>query len=167
LPVVVARLFNTVGPRQTGRYGMVLPRFIEAAKVGEPLRVFGDGTQTRCFCNVRDAVEALMRLQNAPESRGNVVNVGSTESICIKDLASAVIQALDSSSTIEQVSYERVHPAGYEDMRQRRPNVEKLLALVGFCPRTPLTETIREMVGSSELRPAEAGDDRGFHGRRG
>ena len=152
LPVVIARLFNTVGPRQTGRYGMVLPRFIEAAKAGEPLRVFGDGRQMRCFCDVRDAVEALVRLQNAPQTRGNVVNVGSTDSISIMDLALAVIQALDSSSTIELVPYEQVHPAGYEDMRQRQPNVEKLVALVGFSPRILVMATIREMVRNESGR---------------
>jgi UDP-glucose 4-epimerase len=146
LPVIIARLFNTVGPRQTGRYGMVLPRFVEAAKAGEPLRVFGDGRQTRCFCDVKDVVEALGRLQNAPQARGNVVNVGSTQSISIMDLASAVIQALDSGSRIELVPYEQVRPAGYEDMRQRRPSVEKLVALVGFSPQTPLMATIQEMI---------------------
>jgi UDP-glucose 4-epimerase len=151
LPVIIARLFNTVGPRQTGRYGMVLPRFIEAAKAGEPLRVFGDGKQTRCFCDVGDAVEALVRLQNTPHARGKVVNVGSTESIRIMDLASAVIQALDSGSTIEQVPYEQVHPAGYEDMRQRRPNVEKLVALVGFSPQTSLMAVIREMAARNRI----------------
>ena len=152
LPVIIARLFNTVGPRQTGRYGMVLPRFIAAAKAGEPLRVFGDGRQARCFCNVRDAVEALVRLQNAPQARGQIVNVGSTQSISIMDLALAAIQALESGSTIERVPYERVHPAGYEDMRQRQPNVEKLVALVGFSPRTPLMATIGEMVRNESGR---------------
>jgi UDP-glucose 4-epimerase len=146
LPVVIARLFNTVGPRQTGRYGMVLPRFIEAARNGKPLRVYGDGRQTRCFCDVGDVVEALVRLQHAPRARGRIVNVGSTEPIRILDLASAAIQALGSSSTIELVPYEQVHPAGYEDMRQRRPKVERLEALTGFSPQTPLMATIREMV---------------------
>ena len=155
LPVIIARLFNTVGPRQTGRYGMVLPRFIEAAKAGEPLRVFGDGSQTRCFCDVRDAVEALVRLQNAPQARGQIVNVGSTQSISILDLALAVIQTLDSSSTMERVPYEQVHPAGYEDMRQRRPNVEKLVALVSFSPQAPLLATIREIVRNESGRQGE------------
>lgn len=152
LPLIIARLFNTVGPRQTGRYGMVLPRFIAAAKAGEPLRVFGDGQQARCFCDVRDAVEALVRLQSAPQARGQVVNVGSTQSISILDLASSVILAVGSGSTIERVPYERVHPAGYEDMRQRRPRVEKLLSLVGFSPRIPLMTTIREIVDNKSGR---------------
>jgi UDP-glucose 4-epimerase len=146
LPVIIARLFNTVGPRQTGRYGMVLPRFIEAAKAGRPLRVYGDGRQTRCFCHVADTVEALRRLQNAPQARGKIVNVGSTESIRIMDLARAVIRTIDSGSTIELVPYSRIHPAGYEDMRHRQPCVEKLVALVGFSPQTPLAATIREMM---------------------
>jgi UDP-glucose 4-epimerase len=145
LPVVIARLFNTVGPRQTGRYGMVMPRFIEAARAGKPLRVYGDGRQSRCFCNVRDAVEALVRLQRTPQARGQIVNVGSTEPVVIADLASAVVRTLDSSSPIDLVPYDKVHPAGYEDMRQRRPDVEKLRALTGFSPQTPLSVTIDEL----------------------
>src|SRR5207244_6870214 len=103
LPVIVARLFNTVGPRQTGRYGMVLPRFIAAAKAGEPLRVFGDGQQTRCFCYVADAVEALVRLQNSPRACGEIFNVGGTEEISILGLAELVIETLGSKSAIELV----------------------------------------------------------------
>jgi UDP-glucose 4-epimerase len=146
LPVVIARVFNTIGPRQIGRYGMVLPRFVEAAKRGAPLRVFGDGTQTRCFCDVEDTVEALVRLQNQPPARGGIVNVGGTEPVRILDLARAVIQAAGSSSKIELVPYERVRAAGYEDMSQRRPCVEKLAALVGFTPRTPLSATLARML---------------------
>src|SRR5262245_4647346 len=103
LRVTIARLFNTVGPRQTGRYGMVLPRFIAAAKAGAPLRVFGDGRQTRCFCDVRDTVEALMRLQNTPAARGEIFNVGGTEEISIHELAKLVIETLGSKSAIEFV----------------------------------------------------------------
>ncbi len=101
LPVVIARLFNTVGPRQTGRYGMVLPRFIEAARSGQPLRVYGDGQQTRCFCHVRDTVEALVRLQGCAAARGQIFNVGSTEEVSILDLARKVIELLGSKSAIE------------------------------------------------------------------
>jgi len=144
LPVVIARLFNTVGPRQTGRYGMVLPRFIAAAKAGQPLRVFGDGCQTRCFCHVADTVEALRRLLACPEARGQVVNVGSTEEVRVRDLAELVIRVVGSPSMIEYVSYDDAYAPGFEDMRRRRPSVEKLARLTGFRPRTPLREIVRQ-----------------------
>ena len=142
LPVVIARLFNTVGPRQTGRYGMVLPRFIEAAKAGQPLRVFGDGAQTRCFCWVQDCVEALVRLQNCPAARGNIFNIGSTEEVSIRQLAEQVIRALDSSSIIELVPYGQAYAPGFEDMRRRKPLVGRLASKTGFRPATSLRELI-------------------------
>jgi UDP-glucose 4-epimerase len=144
LPVTIARLFNTVGPRQTGRYGMVLPRFIAAAKRGEPLIVHGDGLQSRCFCFVKDTVEALVRLQNCPASRGEVFNLGSTEEITILDLAKLIISTLHSPSKIELIPYAQAYAPGFEDMRRRKPSVEKLSAIVGFCPATTLRETIRQ-----------------------
>ena len=122
LPVTIARLFNTVGPRQTGRYGMVLPRFIEAAKAGKPLRVFGDGLQRRCFCYVGDAVEALVRLQNCPAARGEIFNVGGREEISILALAEMVISVVGSKSPIERIPYEKVYGAGFEDMQRRKPH---------------------------------------------
>ena len=143
VPVIIARLFNTVGPRQTGRYGMVLPRFIAAAKRGEPLQVFGDGKQTRCFCYVQDTVEALVRLQNSPTAHGKVFNVGSAEEITINELAKAVIEILDSSSRIEFISYEKAHAPGFEDMLRRKPVLEKLTREIGFSPATSLQEIIR------------------------
>jgi UDP-glucose 4-epimerase len=143
LPVVIARLFNTVGPRQTGRYGMVLPRFIAAAKAGRPLRVYGDGNQTRCFCHVRDTVEALIRLQNCPAARGQVFNVGGTEQIRICELARRVIQELGSRSSIEFVGYADAYAPGFDDLRRRKPNVAKLARFTGFRPDTPLDEIIR------------------------
>jgi len=136
LPVVVTRLFNTVGPRQTGSYGMVLPRFIAAAKRGEPLKVHGDGLQTRCFCHVTDAVEALVRLQHCAAAKGGVFNIGGTEEISIKGLAELVIQVLGSKSRIELVPYPSAS-AGFDDLRQRKPGVEKLAAQVGFRPKPP------------------------------
>jgi UDP-glucose 4-epimerase len=144
LPVVIARLFNTVGPRQTGRYGMVLPRFIAAAKGGEPLRVFGDGEQTRCFCDVQDAIEALVRLMACPEARGHVFNVGGTEEITIAALARLVIHTLGSSSSIERVPYNEAYEPGFEDMRRRKPCMAKLARFIAFCPATPLKEIIRK-----------------------
>ncbi len=142
LPVVIARLFNTVGPRQTGRYGMVLPRFIAAAKSGEPLKVHEDGLQTRCFCYVLDTVEALVRLQNCPAARGEVFNVGGTEEISILDLARQVVAVLGAKSAIEFVSYNQAYAPGFEDMRRRKPVVEKLFQATGFRPATPLRKII-------------------------
>jgi UDP-glucose 4-epimerase len=143
-PVVIARLFNTVGPRQSGQYGMVLPRFIEAAKLGQPLKVFGGGGQTRCFCYVNDTVEALVRLQNCPSSRGEIFNVGSSEEISIAQLAETVIAILRSSSSIEYVPYEQAYAAGFEDMLRRKPITEKLARFVGFQPRTSLRQIVEQ-----------------------
>jgi UDP-glucose 4-epimerase len=138
LPVIIARLFNTVGPRQTGQYGMVLPRFIAAAKSGQPLKVYGDGQQTRCFCYVRDTVEALVRLQNCVAARGQVFNVGGTEEISMQNLANRVIELMGSQSTVEFVPYNQAYEPGFEDMRRRKPVVDKLAATIGFHPCTPL-----------------------------
>ena len=143
LPVVIARLFNTVGPRQTGRYGMVLPRFIEAAKRSRPLQVHDDGEQSRCFCYVQDAVEALVRLQHTPAARGEVFNVGSTEEISIRELARLVIEVLGSRSPIEFVPYDKAYAPGFDDMRRRRPNVDKLESVTDFRPSTLLRRIIQ------------------------
>ena len=143
LPVVIARLFNTVGPRQTGRYGMVLPRFIAAAKAGLPLKVYGDGQQTRCFCYVSDTVEALARLQQCPAARGQVFNVGGTEEVSIRQLAELVIEILGSRSAIQLVPYDRAYAPGFDDMRQRKPVTDKLLRVTGFRPTVSLAEIIR------------------------
>jgi UDP-glucose 4-epimerase len=148
LPVVIARLFNTVGPRQTGRYGMVLPRFIAAARGGQPLKVHDDGGQTRCFCYVNDTVEALVRLQQSPAARGEVFNVGSTEEISILELARQVVAILNSSSAIEFVSYNQAYAPGFEDMRRRKPVVDKLFRVTQFRPATPL-RTIIELTAAS------------------
>jgi UDP-glucose 4-epimerase len=143
LPVTIARLFNTVGPRQTGRYGMVLPRFIAAAKKNVPLIVFGDGRQTRCFCCVHDAVEALVRLQNCQKARGEIFNVGGTAEVSVMELARLVVATLGSKSKIELVPYDQAYAPGFGDMRRRKPNVEKLERFVKFKPQTPLKEIIR------------------------
>jgi UDP-glucose 4-epimerase len=150
LPVTIVRLFNTVGPRQTGRYGMVLPRFITAAKRGEPLLVHGDGLQSRCFCYVKDTVEALVRLSQNPAARGQVFNIGSTEEITILDLAKLVVATLGSKSKIELIAYDKAYAPGFEDMRRRKPSVEKLAAATGFRPATTLRETIRQTSESLE-----------------
>ena len=142
LPVVIARLFNTVGPRQTGRYGMVLPRFIAAARAGSPLPVHGDGRQTRCFCYVGDTVEALVRLHNCEAARGEVFNIGGTEEVSIHELAQKVIRILNSSSAIGAVPYSSAYEPGFEDMRRRRPVVSKLEGAVRFSPQTSLDRII-------------------------
>lgn len=148
LPVTIVRLFNTVGPRQTGRYGMVLPRFLEAARSGDPLRVFGDGSQTRCFSFVSDVVEALVRLQRCAPANGQVVNVGGTEEISILDLARRVLEVTESHSPIEFVPYDLAYAPGFEDMQRRRPCVTKLQTLVGFTASTSLDEIIRRTAES-------------------
>jgi UDP-glucose 4-epimerase len=148
LPVVITRLFNTVGPRQTGRYGMVLPRFIAAAKRGEPLKVYGDGLQSRCFCFVRDTVEALVRLQNCAAARGEVFNVGGTEEITILALAELVIETLGSKSPVWFVPYAEAYAPGFEDMRRRKPRIEKLALAVGIRPATPLRQIIQRTAES-------------------
>jgi len=147
LPVIIARLFNTVGPRQTGRYGMVLPRFIAAAKKNEPLKVFGDGKQSRCFCLVNDVVEALVRLQNCKKARGEIFNIGGTEEVSISELAKLVVKTLGSKSKIVLIPYDKAYAPGFDDMRRRKPRVEKLERFVKFKPRTPLREIIRLTAG--------------------
>ena len=147
LPVTIARLFNTVGPRQTGRYGMVLPRFIAAAKANEPLRVFGDGAQSRCFGFVQDVVEALVRLQKCDAARGEIFNIGGTEEISILELAKLVVETLGSKSKIELISYDQAYAPGFDDMRRRKPQVEKLERCVNFKPQTTLREIIRLTAG--------------------
>jgi nucleoside-diphosphate-sugar epimerase len=147
LPVIIARLFNTVGPRQTGRYGMVLPRFIAAAKKNEPLKVFGDGKQTRCFGFVLDVVESLVRLQPCQQARGEIFNVGGTEEVAILDLAKLVVKTLGSKSKIELIPYDQAYAPGFDDMRRRKPRVEKLERFVKFKPQTPLREIIRRTAG--------------------
>ncbi len=156
LPVIVVRLFNTVGPRQTGRYGMVLPNFVKAAMDGKPISVYGNGQQSRCFCDVRDTVEALTRLIDTPRSVGEVINVGNTEEISIEALAQLVKQRTRSSSPIEFIPYDRAYEPGFEDMMRRVPNVEKLQALTGFRPQTPLTEIIDRVTAyfQSKSEPA-------------
>lgn len=142
LPVIITRFFNTVGPRQTGRYGMVLPRFIAAAKQGLPLRIFGDGTQSRCFCHVQDTVEALLRLQACPQAAGEIFNIGSQEEISILDLARLVIGTLQSQSPLEFVPYDQAYAPGFEDMVRRKPDIRKLERTIGFRPQTTLARII-------------------------
>jgi UDP-glucose 4-epimerase len=146
LPVVVARLFNTVGPRQTGRYGMVLPNFVQSALLGKPITVYGDGTQTRSFCHVKDVVEALTKLMDEPAAEGDVFNVGNDHEISIKDLAQRVKEMTGSPSEIEFIPYEKAYGPGFEDMQRRCPNVEKLKNLIGFKPNHDLDAIIQSVI---------------------
>jgi nucleoside-diphosphate-sugar epimerase len=145
VPTVVVRLFNTVGPRQVGSYGMVLPRFVASALSGEPLEVFGDGLQSRCFCDVRDVVEVLPRLIGSRGCAGRVFNVGSDESISIEALAQLVIETLGSRSGISHVPYGQAYPDGFEDLRHRRPALDRVREAVGFEPKVGLRETIEDL----------------------
>ncbi len=146
LPVIIARLFNTVGPRQTGRYGMVLPRFVRAALRDVPLRVYGDGQQTRCFCYVGDTVRALIALLDHPGAIGNIFNVGNPQEVSILELAQRVVHLANSSSPIVLVPYEHAYEAGFEDMRRRVPDISRLTALTGFRPTLDLDAIIRTVI---------------------
>jgi len=156
-PTVVARFFNTVGPGQLGDYGMVLPRFVAAALAGEPIRVFGDGTQSRCFCDVRDVAAAVPRLLRNPDCRGRVFNVGSDRPITIAALAELVTGTLGSGSTIERVPYDDAYPAGYEDLKRRRPDLSRVRDAIGFEPDTPLVDTINDLAEAIRSGQPSAG----------
>lgn len=156
LPTVVVRLFNTVGPRQTPAYGMVLPRFVEQALKGEPLTVYGDGSQTRCFCHVEDVVDALLRLLEDPSCVGDVFNVGATEEISIYQTAERVIATTGSSSQIQLVAYEDAYEEGFEDMMRRVPDISKIREAVGWEPKTGLDQIIVELVEHVKQRAGTA-----------
>lgn len=146
LPTIIVRLFNTVGPRQTGQYGMVVPRFVKQAIAGRPLTVFGDGSQTRCFCHVMDVVGALMKLVDTPSSVGEVFNIGSTEEVSILQLAETVKRLASSSSEIVFVPYDEAYEEGFEDMPRRVPDTTKIDRLVGFQPTFTLDGIIRSVI---------------------
>jgi UDP-glucose 4-epimerase len=138
LHCVIARLFNTVGPRQSGQYGNVIPRFVQAALSGEPLEVHGDGSQTRCFCHVRDVVRGLEGLMSTPDTTGRIYNVGSTEVVTILGLAERILRLTGSSSEVVFVPYEQVYGQGIEEMHQRIPSIEKIRAATGWEPTVDL-----------------------------
>ncbi len=160
LPVVVVRLFNTVGPRQTGRYGMVIPNFVRQALAGRPITVYGDGTQTRCFCDVRDVVGALVALMDHPAAVGEVFNVGSNEEVSIAELAEVVKVLADSRSELVYVPYGEAYEAGFEDMPRRVPDIGKINRLVGFRPTRSLEQILTGVIEHhrgrlrAEVRPA-------------
>jgi UDP-glucose 4-epimerase len=146
LPVVIVRLFNTVGPRQTGQYGMVLPTFVRQALASQPITVFGDGTQTRSFTYVGDVVDALVKLSTEPRAVGDVFNIGSTTEVAIQDLAERVKKMTKSVSPIVKVPYDVAYEAGFEDMPRRVPDITKIQSLIGFAPKMGLEDIIRSVV---------------------
>lgn len=146
VPVIVARFFNTVGPRQTGRYGMVLPNFVSQALTGAPITVFGTGKQSRCFCHVQDAVEAVIRLVDSGKAVGEVVNVGSDQEITIEQLAQSVRDRAESTSEIVYFPYDQAYEPGFEDMVRRVPSLKKLFMITKFSPKTSLQETIDSVI---------------------
>ncbi len=153
LPVIVVRLFNTVGPRQTGRYGMVLPNFVEQALAAKPITVYGSGKQSRCFCDVRDTVEALVRLVETPRAIGEVVNIGNTEEVTIENLARIIRDRTHSTSEIVYVPYDQAYEPGFEDMQRRVPCIDKLCELTGFQPRTSLVEIVDRVADHMREKP--------------
>jgi len=146
LPVVICRFFNTVGPRQTGTYGMVIPRLVEQALAGKPLTVYGDGQQTRCFCNVKDTVRAVMALASDEKAVGQIYNVGSQEEIAIGALAQRVLARAKSRSSIQMIPYEQAYEAGFEDMVRRVPSTDKIRAAIGWQPSVALDQTLDEVI---------------------
>jgi len=146
LPTVIVRIFNTIGPRQTGRYGMVVPTFVKQALSGHPITVFGDGKQSRCFTSVNDVVKALIALANHPKAPGWVYNIGSNTEITIEDLANKIKQMTNSDSPIVYVPYDKAYEAGFEDMRRRVPDISRIRNLIGFTPNSSLDESLQKII---------------------
>jgi UDP-glucose 4-epimerase len=146
LPVVIVRFFNTVGPRQTGRYGMVIPNFVRQALAGQPITVHGDGSQTRSFCHVRDVVGALLRLMDEPRAVGEVFNVGNSQEISIMALAERVRALTSSGSPIVTIPYDQAYESGFEDMPRRVPDLSKIHGLVGYEARTDLDAILADVI---------------------
>src|SRR5437870_4631969 len=152
LPVTIVRLFNTVGPRQTGRYGMVVPRFVHQALTGEPITVFGDGRQTRTFTHVKDAVWAMLELLKCPSAAGEIFNVGGKDEISIEELARRVKEVLQSSSPIVYVPYADAYEEGFEDMQRRLPDIRKISELTGYAPKYDLNDVIVDVAAYHRQR---------------
>ena len=149
LQVRLVRLFNTVGPRQVGHYGMVVPRFVTAALKNKPLSVYGSGDQIRCFCHVSDAVRALLLVIDSDKAIGQVFNIGNNQQISIMELAKKIIEVTDSSSEIEQIPYEKAYPAGFEDMQRRVPDISKIKQVLGWAPEINLDQIIKDIAAFS------------------
>jgi UDP-glucose 4-epimerase len=146
LPVVIVRLFNTCGPRQTGQYGMVIPRFVKQALLDHPITIYGDGQQTRCFCDVSDVVSGVLALAEEPAAEGEVFNLGSDEETTIEDLALRIKDLAGSRSSIEHIAYERAYEEGFEDMRRRVPDLTKVRETIGYEPQIRLAELLERVV---------------------
>ncbi|MBL8055603.1 MAG: GDP-mannose 4,6-dehydratase [Anaerolineales bacterium] len=146
VPVVICRFFNTVGPRQSGSYGMVIPRLVQQALAGQPLTVYGDGSQSRCFCNVRDTVRAVLALAAEPAAVGEIFNVGSQDEITIRALAERVLARAGAGGPLRLVPYEQAYEKGFEDMQRRVPGLAKIQAMIGWAPTVPLDETLDEVI---------------------
>lgn len=155
VPTVITRLFNVAGPRQSGRYGMVIPRFVDQALHDRPLTVFGDGLQTRCFCHVRDAVDGFAALIEHPDAYGKVFNIGRPEEVSIRQLAERIIVLSDSASSIRYVPYGEAYGDGYEDMRRRVPDISRARELIGFEPKLDLDEIILSVIAERRARATE------------
>ena len=155
LPVVIPRLFNTVGPRQRGRYGMVIPRFMKQALRGEAITVYGDGSQRRCFCDVADVVRAIMGLAEHSDASGRVFNVGGTESISMHALAEKVRDVVSSDSEIIRVPYDQAYAPGFEDMQRREPDISRVRELLGWEPKASLDDTLRRTADYVRTVPLE------------
>lgn len=146
LPVVIVRLFNTVGPRQTGEYGMVIPNFVSKALHGFPVPVYGDGTQTRCFCHVKDVVPAMVEMMTRQKAYGGVFNIGSDQEISIKELAELVVRKTGSQAGIQYIPYEEAYPIGFEDMERRVPDLKRAGALIGYRPSRTLDDILEDVI---------------------
>jgi UDP-glucose 4-epimerase len=146
VPLVICRFFNTVGPRQTGTYGMVIPRLVKQAVNDLPLTVYGDGQQTRCFCNVTDTVRAVVGLSQEPRATGEIFNVGSSDEITILELAQRIVQRAHSRSEIKLIPYDLAYGSGFEDMRRRVPSTDKIKTIIGWQPTVPLDQTLDEVI---------------------
>jgi UDP-glucose 4-epimerase len=153
LDCVIVRLFNTVGPRQSGQYGMVIPRFVSAALAGRPLEIHGDGSQTRCFCHVQDTIGALARLMDAKNVDGEIFNVGSTERVTIDQLAQRVLAATRSESEVVHIPYSEVYGQGIEDMLHRQPAIEKVTGAIGWAPTRTLDEILADVIAHVRTAP--------------
>ncbi|WP_022836073.1 NAD-dependent epimerase/dehydratase family protein [Salisaeta longa] len=156
VPVVCMRFFNTVGPRQSSQYGMVIPTFVRQALAGGPVRVFGDGTQSRCFTHVRDAVAAVRALLDAPAAEGEIFNIGNHEEVTINDLAARVIARTGSSAAIDHIPYEEVYGPGFEDMKRRTPNLDKIRSVVGYAPQHTTEDILDDVIAYEKQRPRPA-----------
>jgi UDP-glucose 4-epimerase len=151
LPVIIIRLFNTVGPRQTGRYGMVIPRFVHSALTGRPITVYGDGTQTRTFTHVKDAIGAILKLLEHPDSVGGIFNIGGKEEISIGELAKLVKEMLESPSEIQYLPYDEVFEEGFEDMQKRVPDLSRIKSLIGYEPKLGIRDIISDVAAHERV----------------